>query len=154
MTNKYEVVAADIGHAAFIAENMRKADVEEIWADSHRTPYNALVGGISVSEYPATGLVNGVPICMFGVGTSSAIDLHGRPWLLSTPDVEKHSRKFLRLNKSYINLIKEDYSLLYNWVDERNVAAVRWLEWLGFDILPAMPYGLENMPFHYFEMRA
>ena len=154
MTNKYEVVPADISHAAFIALNMRRADVEEIWASNHRTPYEALIGGMDISAYPATGVVNGVPICMFGVGASGPISLHGSPWLLGTPDVEKHARKFLRLNKSYIDLIKEDYDLLYNWVDERNDVSIRWLKWLGFDIKPATPYGLDQLPFHYFEMRA
>lgn len=153
MTNKFEVVPATLLHAQYIAPRMREADVQEIWAVGHRQPYDALVRSMHLSADPATGMVNGHPICMFGVGVPNLLSTIGTPWLLGTPEIEKYAKKFLRLNKSYIDLIKVDFDLLYNWVDQRNTASIRWLKWLGFTLSPPAPYGIEQKMFHYFEMR-
>ena len=46
------------------------------------------------------------------------------------------------------------YRVLTNYADARNTTAIRWLRWLGFNILPAIPFGLDGLPFHPFELGA
>ncbi|KKL18923.1 hypothetical protein LCGC14_2470690, partial [marine sediment metagenome] len=33
-----------------------------------------------------------------------------------------------------------------------HIVAVRWLRWLGLEVLPALPLGVEQLPFHPFRM--
>jgi len=47
----------------------------------------------------------------------------------------------------------EKFSLLYNYVDARNVKSIKWLRWLGFQLDEPAPYGVRGLPFHRFELR-
>ena len=74
--------------------------------------------------------------------------------MLTAHELPDHARFFLRRNRFYVAEIRSKYRLLLNFVDARNTMAIRWLEWLGFDVAPARPLGPENMPFHPFKMEA
>ena len=63
---KVEIVKATPEHARQIADNPRPADVDELWAASYETPYNAILKGIQRSDQAMTGLINDVPVCMWG----------------------------------------------------------------------------------------
>lgn len=60
-----------------IADNMRKEDVEEVWASHRRLPYDALMGGWEVSDYNTVVLVDSEPICMFGLAKGDLISGSG-----------------------------------------------------------------------------
>lgn len=151
---RYKVASATLGHALELAENMREADRQEVWATAHYTPKQAALFSLEASRDAKVGLADGRVVCMFGVGPAAIISTTGIPWLLTTDLVEKHARAFLRRNKRVVKGMGGSYSLLRNYVDERNTMAVRWLRWLGFEILPAEPFGVEGLPFHPFEMRS
>jgi hypothetical protein len=140
-------------HIEFIAEHMRAADVEEIWASGQFLPLRALRLAVLISEEALTGMADGVPICIFGVGRKSLLDTTGIPWLLGTDAIERHAKGFMQRNRTIIKAWRERYELLENWVDSRNTKSVAWLRWLGFTIQEASPYGAFGLPFHHFEMR-
>ncbi len=151
---RYEVVPATIGHARELAENMRWPDCEEVWAAAHLYPLQATLLSLEASRDATTGLADGRVVCMFGVGPAAIISTTGIPWLLTTDGVERHARAFLKRNKAVVAAMRAKYPLLRNYVDERNTVAIKWLKWLGFEILPAEPFGVEGLPFHPFEMRS
>lgn len=152
MMSEYEIVPATLLHAAQMAPNMRQPDVDEVWASSHYSPEDALCSSIGNSVDAWTMLFNGQVLCIGGVGQMSLVSNWGAPWLLGVDDIKNHTRAFLRESKAYTDKIRQKYPLLLNFADARNTIALRWLKWLGFEIEPAQPFGIENMPFHRFTM--
>lgn len=148
-----EVVGATIAHAEFIAPRMRDADVDECWASSRLKPFDALVLGMQSTRACWTGLYKREPFCMFGVVRSTSDKDVGIVWLLATDRINECSREFLRQNGYYVQAMRSQFKLLMNVVDDRNRQAKRWLEWLGFEMEEAMPYGPDKLPFRQFHMQ-
>lgn len=149
---KLEFVEATREHAIFIAANMRGHDLLELEA-SGRDPFDAMLKGWKTSTKCWTGLVDGVPAIMFGVAPISALTGHGSPWLLGTPDALKIKRNFLLNSVGYVKEMLRLYPQLTNYVDCRNRQSVRWLKWLGFQLLDPVPIGVNGEMFHPFIMR-
>ena len=152
MMNKYAIIPPTDEHIQSLALNMSKADVDEIWAAGRKTPLEALEQSVSASPEPYVGLHEDQALCMFGVAELSILDNKGIPWMLSSDELKDHARPFLRGSRMYIDLMKEKYPFMVNFVDARNRAAIRWLRWLHFKLLPAEPLGPDQMLFHRFEM--
>lgn len=150
---EYQIVPATREHALALAPEVRQADADEVWAAEHKTPEQALLHGVADSSDPRAGLVNGRVVCVFGVGQLTLASDWGIPWMLASAEVEQHARAFLRMNIAYVREIRSQYRMLLNYVDARNIMAVRWLRWLGFRVKPAVPYGIDELPFHLFDMR-
>jgi hypothetical protein len=150
--SRHEFVDATLDHVASLAPRIRQADLDEIWAASRATPARALEMGMLVSRDPKVAIVGGRVECMFGIADVALLTGKGAPWLLGTDEMVKHSVKFLRASREYLDSQLQFFSSLENYVDARNEAAVKWLGWLGFDIAPAAPFGPDKRPFHKFTM--
>ncbi len=138
----------------YLARNLRQSDVDEVYAATGvRDMRFAVKASVAVSEESLVGRVDGVPVCVWGVQAGSLITRHGIPWLVGTDAVSTYQRAFLRRNKKWVERVRQDYSYLMNFVDVRNDKAIKWLEWLGFAILPAAPFGPFDMMFHRFAMQ-
>jgi len=152
---EYAIVPTETRHIAALAGAMRKADVEEVWASSRLRPLEALTYSALVSRNPRTGMADGEVLCIFGVADNGSIlgGAEHAPWMLATDALPKHALPFLKASHDYIAELRQDYAYLRNHVDARNTLAIRWLRWLGFDILASIPFGPDQLPFHPFEMR-
>ena len=153
MATKYEIRSATGNDMVELAMNMREPDIAEVWAAGHHTPMQAAHLSLAASRDAQVGLADGKVVCIFGVGSMTALSSTGVPWLLATNELDEHARVFLRMTKYNFAHVMRGYEFLRNHVDVRNKAAIRWLGWLGFRILPAEPFGIEGLPFHPFEMR-
>jgi len=144
------VVPATFDHAAQMAPRMRLSDRREIWASGMRTPLKVLMASLRAA--PAwCGTADGVPVCMYGIVPAAA---HvGVPWLLGTDDLPRYAVPFLRGSRLYIDRARREFQLLTNYIDARNETSIAWVRWLGFSVLPAVPFGPFGLPFHRFEMR-
>jgi hypothetical protein len=151
---EYVIVPATPDHARDLAPHMRFDDRREIWAASRATPLRALMSSLRESAWAFTGLVDGVPVCMFGVVQVGLFGPHGVPWLLASPEMEQHAIAFLRRNRAVVAKMSSEYDRLVNYVDARNTTSIKWLRWLKFDIMSTVPYGPFGLPFHRFEMRS
>lgn len=150
---KYSVSAATEADAHELAPKLRTADVQEIWAAARRTPLDALLSAVHMSgETALSGRVDGRVACMWGVAPASFLSDVYRPWLLASDEIVPHARTFLRLNRDWMIWASTEYPILENYVDARNEVSIRWLRWLGFDILPPEPMGPDRVPFHRFRM--
>ena len=150
---RYEIVSATQQHVDELALTMREADVEEVWAAALKTPRDALQISMDRCDNAQTGLVDGEVACMFGVGEAHLLALEGVPWLLGSDLIAKHSKAFLRRNRSWVSEQKQRYTYLGNFVDSRNKTAIQWLRWLGFEVHPPQPLGPLGVPFHMFDWR-
>lgn len=146
-----EIRAADFDDVELIAANAREADVLELAAVGS-DPATAMYKGLVMSTHAWTGLVNGVPVCMFGVAPRSVLSGRGYPWMIGSRLLERYAVTFIRRCMPQVQKMRDSYNLLENYVDARNELAIRWLMWLGFTIQPAAPYGLNGEPFHRFLM--
>lgn len=147
------VVQATAAHADAVATRAREDDVRELWAVAHVTPAQAIRQGLALSGEARAALFDGVPACVFGVSTLPEFPGYAVPWMIGTSVLEQHQTAFLRRCRPVVQEWEARYDRLVNWVDARNAIAIRWLRWLGFTIGEAMPYGVEGLPFHPFELR-
>jgi hypothetical protein len=99
-----------------------------------------------------TWLVDGAPVCMFGV-SPSVLQGVGMPWMIGTTSLERHAMAFLRQCRPYLEEMSTEYVFLSNFVDVRNMTAIRWLKWLGFKLDKPQPTGPFGLPFHRFQMK-
>jgi hypothetical protein len=148
----YQVVPATEEHAAELVANVRAADAAELWAGWRHTPAEAVAASMRVSRDTLAGIEpGGKLLCLFGVAPATALSDFASPWMIGTEELPRHARAFLRVSRAWTGLIREEYSILLNYVDERNVLAVKWLRWLGFTIREPEPFGPDGLPFHRFE---
>lgn len=150
---EYSIVPATVEHALYLIPRLRQADKDEIWAAHGVEPRWGVLASLAVSRDTSyTGLADGEPICLYGVAQPSLLVLAGRPWMVGTDDVPKHSLKFLRESREVVRQMKEKFPFMFNYVDARHADAIRWLRWLGFTVADAAPYGPDKLPFHRFTM--
>lgn len=137
-------------HISAVLNDIRQADVDELWAAAMTTPEKEMIRHI---DSATTGLVDGVPVCVFGVTHTNDISGVAIPWLITTNRLEKHARLFLAHCRGVVMGMRSGCRLLVNYVDARNTRAIKWLRWLGFT-LDAEPiaFGVQGFPFYRFTM--
>lgn len=141
-----KIVTAEEWHIPLIAARVRAADREELQALS-LTPEKALRQSFRLSHLAWTGLIDGVPVCMYGVVKASLLGRVGRPWMVGTYLLDKHQLVFLRRCRFSLKTMQMCFSKLENHIDARNTRAIQWLKWLGFSFSEPEPLGPLNMPF-------
>lgn len=145
-----ELVPAAAAHVEAIAAAARPADVLELWACARTTPSEALHRGLAGSAEAWTAMVRGVPVCMFGATPYSILGGIGTPWMVGSTGLNPLGvqKELLRLSRPALALMQQRFpSMLFNVADQRNTAALRWLNWLGFQFLPPVPVGPDGTPF-------
>lgn len=154
MAYKAEVIPATAEHIPLIAANVREADRLE-FAANWRSAAQVMETGLRVSSKAYTGMVNDMPVCMFGVAPVGAMmPGHGRPWMVGTKQLDDYAVLFLRRCKPQIKEMLTLYPVLTNYVAESNTKAIEWLRWMGFTIAEtATLTGIRRMPFLHFELR-
>lgn len=147
-----EIVKATPALLCEVAALARRADREELWAAAHLTPFQVVMrAGVFGDAW--VGILDGSPICAFGVVPISASTGWGAPWMVGTVRLDRHARGFLSASREVVAELLAHWPRLTNYVDARNTRAIRWLKWLGFAFQPAEPWGADGLPFHRFEMR-
>lgn len=141
-------------HVDHVADFMRDADVQEIWAASHSLPHIALKASVRRSDRAWCGLVDDEPTAIFGVGHAVLLTGVGVPWLLGTERMGGCAPAVLRTSRKAVAELSGRYPVLRNVIDDRNHISKRWLAWLGFQFSAPFPYGAEKLPFRLFEKRA
>lgn len=145
---KPEIVTAELHHIPRILAGIREADRDELFALYRQTPAEVLDASFRLSQMAWTGLVDGVPVCMFGVvKVSGAV---GRPWMIGTTDLDRYAMIFLRRCKKQVEAMQRRFAHLENFVDIRNQKAIDWLRWLGFRFGKAELMGPFSLPFYRF----
>jgi hypothetical protein len=150
MTNTAFVRQAVLKDALELAPKIRKSDREEIRASNNSTPLKALVEAFTIENNKIYSIVktedNSV-IGMFGSAPSVEPD-YGVAWMLSSEDLFKHTKQFIKECPHWINEMGVGYKYLYNFVDKRNWKSLKWLQYLKFEPKTEIgDYGFEKIPF-------
>jgi hypothetical protein len=62
-------------------------------------------------------------------------------WLMSDGDLESCRYSFLKQTRIFFNRLLEDYTYIVAVVNTEHEKSIKWLRWLGFEIVPeALPY--------------
>ena len=146
---------AVIEDATLIGDRLRDADRVEAWRAMGLFAHAAIRESILKSSVCGVFLDDNEPLCIMGL-VQPIILAPGiaHPWLVGTEALGHHRKAFLRETRLWVQEWRKDYSLLVNYVDAEYTGAIRWLEWLGFDIFPPEPYGPRGALFRRFEMRS
>ncbi|MCR4296521.1 MAG: hypothetical protein NUW21_13380 [Elusimicrobia bacterium] len=148
---KVEILPATLDHALDLAPRLRAEDAAEVLASSGRSPFEALAFAVAYSDEASALLFDGEVACLYGVAAIRESFL-GPPvawsiWLLGSDALRRHRRTFVRLSREVVAILRARYAVLFNFVDARYVAALRWAEWLGFEVGEPRPYGVAGLPF-------
>lgn len=127
---------------------MRQEDKDEIWHLARALPLECLQDALKHCAYNRTVLLDGRVVCIFGVGGQKGGT--GTPWMLASPLLKDIGKPFLKESKAFLDEMSQEYSLLYNVAWSKNEVHIKWLRWLGFEILPAVPMGPDGELYHEF----
>lgn len=137
---------ARLADAEEMAPLMRAEEVAEVYAAFGDSPREALEVSIRISD-ARTARLDGKIVGIFGVMPINLLDGVVSPWLLTTGEVDKHPRPFLRACREVITEYRARYALMENMVDARYAKSLRWAKWLGFEVGAPEPYGFEGRDF-------
>lgn len=151
-----KIIPATEQHLAqLICTGLRRADELEVLRAGAKTVEDGLLDSFHLSLVRYAVLIDGKCCGLFGVCPDNLLLAKtGKPWLLASPELEKHWRRFAIVSKAKAQILFEQWDILYNWVDVENTVSIRWLRWIGFEVAnTTTPYGPNQEPFHYFERR-
>jgi hypothetical protein len=145
------LVRPTAAHVVMLAASMREADERECWALG-LSPFRALKHSVGMSDFVGALLVDGQVAAMAGL----VLEAHpavgrarsAQAWLLTGRAVERAPLAFHRTAREWLRQAHGFARVLWNVVDARYTASLRWLEALGFCVHAARPHGPLEMPFH------
>lgn len=136
-----------------IAEDMRQADAEEVWASNHHSPIESMMKGWELSDVSTVAIDdNGEPLVMIGLVKRDVLTGSGVVWMLGADRAMKHKKEFFRQTKPIINEMLTICPRLCNMVHSKNTNSILWLKWLGFTIEDPIPHGPDDELFHRFHL--
>ncbi|CAB4149598.1 hypothetical protein UFOVP555_12 [uncultured Caudovirales phage] len=154
MADKVEVRFLAPGDIEAVIAGLRQADYDEVLASSGDVE-RTVRESPACSNWTLTFLVDGEIACVMGLAPiDGLLGTRAAPWMLGTDVLDRHPGALMKTCPRYIAGMLSSYPHLLNFVDARNTRSIRWLKRLGFKILPAVPYGAAQLPFHLFEMKA
>jgi hypothetical protein len=130
------------GDYYLLLPDLRQVEVDELAAlgnDSERCMRLGLLAGGAQTVF-----INEEPAAMFGI-----VDYgdHNVVWAVFTRAIERYPIAFLRESRRLADAFDRE---VVNYVDARNVKAVKWFRWLGFEVSDPVPFGAGGELFHRF----
>ena len=129
-------------HAICLAPDLRVEDLAEVKACGFHSALHALASSVRASTQCWAAVADGEVACMFGLCPDGIV------WFLTGKGFRKHVKAFVRAAPQLMAELLERGGTIGNWIDARYSGAVRFARWLGFEVGPAVPYGLRGEPFH------
>lgn len=144
---RYEIVPATRAHAQELARHMRPADFLEVSASHESTVDETVEMSVRVSSEAWTLLIGDEVAAIWGVQPICAPARVGLVWMLSADAIDEHPVLFWRLCKKEVARLMREWRTLFNWIDARYDASLRWAKRLGFELDEPRPHGRNGEPF-------
>lgn len=132
------VVPTLLSHIVELSETMREEDRLEIWHLARVSPREGLLSSFMLSASCKTVLSDGQVVAIFGCGRAGEV---GVPWMLASPLLVTIKKTFLRECRKFLEEMSEGCKVLRNYAWSKNTVHIRWLQWLGFKMMPGVPMG-------------
>lgn len=147
----YNIRKASVEDAFRIAPYLRSADRAELEAVTGDKPLDSLIHGIGCG-HSWTFTDDKSLIALYGVVPYNKTV--GIPWMVATDSLLKHKKFFLKHSQEYITkMIAIFPGGLFNYIDCRNKAHIRFIKHFGFQIDGLTDsYGAAQLPFLRFSM--
>ena len=135
-----------LADAPLLAEHLRLADKDEIYAARGIGPNEALEICVEDSTKCFTVLNGNIPIAMFGYLYVN--DDTAQVWMLGSDELTQNKKWFVRESKRWLCEFAREFKVLYNFIDARNELHIKWIGRMGFNIVESVPdYGFEKRLF-------
>lgn len=115
---------------ARLADRLRKEDALEC-LELGAQPLKALESSLAVAHEAWAAEQDGKVIALWGYG-ATGLSGEAEVWLLTAPEIERHKREFLSLNREFLDYVMALHGSVVCHVHADYDRAVRWLAWLGF----------------------
>jgi hypothetical protein len=142
-----QIVRATKEHVAELASRIRESDQRECLAICGKSAQQGLWESFYNAEMAWAILAGEEIVAVAGCSGAS-------PWLLASDQFDKIRWTIARRCKQYIGYMLRKNDWIFNYVDARNAASIRWLKWCGFTVMPSEPIGMDGEHFHMFIMSA
>ena len=136
---------ATIEDALYVSQNLRPADLSELQGLGH-TPFNVMLGILLCKDTFAFTNHAGELAGIGGVIPDD--DGNAGIWTLCTPALESMGVTFFRQAKRHIDALTKPYQMVYALCDSRNKLHHKFLKFLGFKALRAIPQPPFNIPYY------
>lgn len=152
----YEIRGVREGDLPYLSQNLRAADVREIYAThGNLRLLEALEASTSSSTEVLIGAGDtGKPVVIWGIHEFSRESAF--VWACATPDIVKYRIPFLKNCRVVIHGWFDRFPGVHNLINfshAENTLHHRWLEWCGAQLLPEVPWGPLGEPFRPFNIR-
>lgn len=123
-----ELTSPTADFVPYLAENLKEWDKTEVGLVFPDWPIEAVIHySINHSDIVHYAEADGKPIAISGYGDDCG-------WMLSTPEIEKHKKTFLKLSFQMLQEYSEFGDYIYNNIHKDNSKTIRWLKRLGFAV--------------------
>jgi len=139
------------GDVDAIAGRLRREDEQEVLTAGHASGHAALLDSFDRSTMCFCVDIDGHTAAMWGIVPESYVGMSAVVWLLGTPEMARIKKTFVKLSRRFVRDFLTLYPVLYNVVDSRYGAAVRWLMAIGADFYgePVKANGVEFLRFEF-----
>ena len=128
---------ARTGHIRIIADTMRPRDRDEVRVGWEVEPEAAMAEALAQSFFARTMFFDLEPLCMYGLAPLAVMGGSARFWIFSTAAIDRHPIAFTRACLGGLDGLFCYSSLLTNFVDVNDAPAMKWMRWLGGELIPA-----------------
>lgn len=145
---------ATLAHALDLGPRLRKADQDEVIAACGLAAKDALLLAVAHAKQADAWLIGGHLIAISGITGSVATPNAGVIWMLASDEIDQFPKQLMKGRRQYVRDLLKGHDMLFNFVDNRNTKAQKWLQWLGFQLEEPRPFGTAGLLFRPFTMSA
>lgn len=117
-----------------VAAALCAADMAELDAAGIEDVQAMLMEAVPLCQWAQEARWNGESVAIFGVRPIQNGKV-GVPWMLTTVHMESAERAAVaRAAARAVARMRAEFPTLINWVHAKNTRAIRFIEWLGFDV--------------------
>tara|TARA_R100001082_G_scaffold106410_1_gene79267 strand:- start:7439 stop:7909 length:471 start_codon:yes stop_codon:yes gene_type:complete len=140
---------AALEDAVYLSTCMRQEDVDEIKLSHNVEPLEGLLSSFQLKNSKVFSIIGSNKECvgMFGVSDCPFVEKYGVAWMLSSDSLNADTRQFLKECRGWVNVLNEQYDIIYNWVHPDNWKTLKWLQFCGFKPKTKHKYGINNEEF-------
>lgn len=133
--NALRFVPAESHHARLLAGEVRERDAAELALRFQGAPQEIALRCIHESSDAWACFYEADLLALYGVSPLTLLGGSAQVWLICTRAIERHPRAFARASVMALYALQRNWRTLTNFVDTSDAAVLRWLDWLGAELV-------------------